>query len=99
MTTKARDCYENKQTVVSFLEAISPTEDLNNETENLLKPSVLYRSLSYQTLESWSRFRRVVSKVEFVNGVNVRFVVTSLATTKVPQVSFYTQSTVPEVDV
>ena len=84
---KARDCYEqNKQTVVSFLEKLfHPQEDLNNETENLLKPSVLYRSLSYQTLESWSRFRRVVSKVEFSpQGVNVRFVVTSLATTKVP---------------
>lgn len=39
---KARDCYEqNKQTVVSFLEQLfHPEEDLNNETENLLKPSL-----------------------------------------------------------
>ena len=90
---KARDCYEqNKQTVVSFLEQLfHPEEDLNNETENLLKPSILYRSLNYQTLESWSRFRRVVSKVEYSpTGVNVRFVVTSLPTDKVPPGELYT---------
>lgn len=83
---KARDCYEhNKQTVVSFLEKLfHPEEDLNNETENFLKPSVLYRSLNYQTEKSWSQFRRVVSKVEYSpKGVKVR-VVTSLATNKVP---------------
>lgn len=95
---KARDCYEhNKQTVVSFLEKLFyPEEDLNNETENLLKPSVLYRSLNYQTLESWSRFRRVVSKVEYSpQGVNIRFVVTSLATDKVPPGKLYTQKYCP----
>lgn len=95
---KARDCYEqNKQTVVSFLEELfHPEEDLNKEAENLLKPSVLYRSLNYQTLESWSRFRRVVSKVEYSpQGVNVRFVVTSLATDKVPPGALYTQNYCP----
>lgn len=95
---KARDCYEqNKQTVVSFLEKVfHPEEDLNNETENLLKPSVLYRSLNYQTLKSWSRFRRVVSKVEYSPGaVNIRFVVTSLATDKVPPGELYTQKYCP----
>jgi len=63
---KARDCYDKtKQTVVSFLKSYFTTRRLEQRNRNLLKPSVLYRSLSYQTLESWSRFRRVVSKVEF----------------------------------
>jgi len=76
-----------------FLEKVfHPEEDLDNETENLLKPSVLYRSLNYQTLKSCRRFRRVVSKVEYSPGaVNIRFVVTSLATDKVPPGELYTQ--------
>ncbi len=94
---QARDYYEhNKQTVLSFLEKLfHPEEDLNKETENLLKPSVLYRSLNYQTLESCRRFRRVVSKVEYSpQCVNVR-VVTSLATDKVPPGELYTQNYCP----
>jgi len=48
----------------------------------------------YQTLESWSRFRRVVSKVEFSpNGVNVRFVVTLQL--PVPPGELYTQKYCP----
>ena len=95
---KAQDCYEqNKQTVVAFLEKLfHPEEDLNREPENLLKPSILYRSLNYQTRESWTRFRRVVSKVEYSPcGVNIRFVVTSLATYKVPNCELYTQKYCP----
>lgn len=95
---KARDCYEQRQqTVVSFLEKLfHPDEDLNNETENLVKPCVLYRSLNYQTHKSWSRFRRVVSKVEYSStGVNTRFVVTSLCADKVPPCKLYTQKYCP----
>lgn len=95
---KARAYYEQrKKPVVSFLEKLfHPEEDLKNEIGNLLKPSVLYRSLNYQTLKSWSRFRRVVSKVEYSSvGVNIRFVVTSLAADKVPPSELYTQKYCP----
>lgn len=69
---------------------------MNNETENLVKPCVLYRSLNYQTHKSWSRFRRVVSKVEYSStGVNTRFVVTDLCADKVPPGKLYTQKYCP----
>lgn len=48
--------------------------------------------LDYQTNESWSRNRRVVSKVEpSSKRTNIRFVVTSLPTDKVPPSKLYTQ--------
>ncbi len=59
-------------------------------------PCVLYRSLNYQTEKSWNRYRRVVSKVEYSHtGVNVRFVVTSIPTDKVPPGELYTHKYCP----
>lgn len=94
---QARVSYEHTlQTVESFLETLfHPSEELK-EVENLVLPCVLYRSLNYQTEKSWSRFRRVVSKVEYSHkGVNVRFVVTSIPTKKVPPSELYTQKYCP----
>ena len=55
-----------------------------------------YRSLDYQTRDSWSRNRRVVSKVEYgAKGTNIRFVVTSLPTNKVPPGELYQQKYCP----
>jgi hypothetical protein len=60
------------------------------------EPVVWYRSLWYKTLESWSRFRRVVSKVEYgVEGFNTRFVVTSVCASKIPPSRLYTQQYCP----
>jgi hypothetical protein len=60
------------------------------------EPVVWYRSLWYKTLESWSRFRRVVSKVEYgVEGFDTRFVVTSVCASKIPPSRLYTQQYCP----
>jgi hypothetical protein len=77
--------------VVSFLETLfSPDEELKTQASELIDSSIWYRSLDYKTLESWSRNRRVVSKVEYsALGCNIRFVVSSLTTSKVPPGKLY----------
>ncbi|BCL40301.1 hypothetical protein NSMS1_67480 (plasmid) [Nostoc sp. MS1] len=58
----------------------------------MIDNSIWYKSLDYQTRESWSRSRRVVCKVEYgTKGAKIRFVVTSLATNKVPPSQLYKQ--------
>lgn len=80
LATQRQACvsYEQTlQTVESFLETLFHPDEELKEVEKLVLPCVLYRSLNYQTEKSWSRFRRVVSKVEYSHtGVKVRFVVT-----------------------
>lgn len=88
---------QNLQTVVDFFETLfTPSDDLKKQATAFVASSVWYCSLDYKTLESWSRNRRVVSKVEYsVQGVNTRFVVTSLPTSKVPPGKLYTQKYCP----
>lgn len=91
---KAKQEFEEKlTTVVSFFETLfMPDEELPELASELIEDSIWYRSLNYQTLESWSRSRRVVSKVEYgAKGNNIRFVVTSLPANKVPPAQLYTQ--------
>ncbi len=66
--------------VVSFWEKqFHPDEDISEEAQQLVKGSLHYRSLYYKRSDSWSRFRRVVSKVTYDDqGLKLRFVVTSL---------------------
>lgn len=95
-TTHKRAKLEFEQklsTVVSFLETVfKPDEQLPSLASDLINNSIWYKSLDYQTRESWSRSRRVVSKVEYgAKGTNIRFVVTSLTTKKVPPAQLYTQ--------
>jgi hypothetical protein len=95
-TTLSRASLEFKQklsTVVSFLETIfKPHEELAEFAGDLINNSIWYKSLDYKTRESWSRSRRVIFKVEYgVKGTNVRFVVTSLSTNKVPPSQLYRQ--------
>jgi hypothetical protein len=48
------------------------------------KPARRFRDFSWSTLDSWSRYRRVISKAEWTSGAaNPRFVVTSLKRTEV----------------
>lgn len=92
--SKASLKFEEKlSTVVSFLETMfKPDEELPELACSLINNSIWYKSLDYKTRESWSRSRRVVSKVEYgVKGTNIRFVVTSLSTNKVPSSKLYTQ--------
>jgi hypothetical protein len=98
MTTTTQDrakleFKEKLSTVVSFLETVFiPDKELPLQAYELIDNSIWYKSLNYQTRESWSRSRRVVCKVEYgVKGTNIRFVVTSLSSKKVPPAQLYTQ--------
>lgn len=54
------------------------------------KPSRVFRDFRYQTRKSWSRFRRVVGKAEWLEkGPNPRFVVTSLSRDEYPAQKLY----------
>lgn len=88
---------QNVSTVVSFLETLfTPDVQLKEMASQLIDNSIWYRSINYQTLTSWSRTRRVVAKVEHgSNGTNVRFVVTSIPTNKIPPGELYTQKYCP----
>lgn len=49
------------------------------ESQRTGQPSRIYKDLEYQTLDSWSRTRRVVGKAEYlIDKQNARFIVTSL---------------------
>ncbi len=98
MTTTTQDrakleFEQNLLPIVSFLETLFiPDEELPQLASELIDNSTWYKSLNYQTRESWSRSRRVVSKVEYgAKGTNIRFVVTSLTANKVPPSQLYTQ--------
>lgn len=95
---RASEEYSQKlQTVVEFFETLfTPSSELTKQVATLVDNSVWYCSLDYKTLESWSRNRRVVSKVEYSSeGVNTHFLVTSMTTTKVPPGRLYTQKYCP----
>ena len=54
------------------------------------KPERLYKDFTYETLETWSRSRRVVGKAQHLPGrSNPRFVVTSLGNEEVPAAELY----------
>jgi len=54
------------------------------------EPARVYRELTYRTLDSWSRSRRVVAKAEHSSkGDNPRFVVTSLLTDEIEAKQLY----------
>jgi hypothetical protein len=83
--------------VVEFFETLfSPSPDLIKSAAACVDNSVWYCSINYQTLDSWSRSRRVVAKVEYSHEeVNTRFVVTSLPINKIPPRQLYTQKYCP----
>jgi len=57
-----------------------------------LRPTPWFRSLYYRTLDSWSRYRRVVCKLTYdADGVKHRFVVTSLPSCQVIPSQLYTE--------
>jgi hypothetical protein len=56
-----------------------PMEQARQEYERTKQPARVFAELCYQTLETWSRQRRVVAKAEQLpNKANPRFVVTSV---------------------
>jgi hypothetical protein len=56
------------------------------------QPARVFKDFRYQTLESWSRPRRVVGKAEYLDkGENPRFVVTSLSAAEIDAGTLYEQ--------
>ncbi len=54
------------------------------------RPARRFKDFSYQTLDSWSRRRRVVAKAEWTGGeANPRFIVTSLRRAETPARALY----------
>jgi hypothetical protein len=95
---RAEQEYSRKiQPIVEFFESLFPGEpDLKKDAGAFIDNSVWYCSLDYQTLDSWSRSRRVVAKVDYsYEEVKTRFVVTSLAVNKIPPGQLYTQKYCP----
>ncbi len=93
----SQEYLQKLQPVTSFLETLlTPSEELKKQAAALVKNSVWYCSLDYQTTDSWSRSRRVVSKIEYSREeVKTRFVVTSLSTKNVPPGRLYTEKYCP----
>jgi len=83
--------------VVEFFETLfPPSPDLIKSAEACIENSVWYASLDYQTLDSWSRNRRIVAEVEYsYEEVNTRFVRTCFPSNKIPLGQLYTQKYCP----
>ncbi len=61
------------------METFFSTDEELEEAKNKVPESTWYRSLCYKTQQSWSRSRRVVTKVCYgCHGAKMRHVVTSL---------------------
>lgn len=94
---KAKADYQQRlEPVTKLMETLfSPEEELE-EAHQLVPESTWYRSVCYKTQESWSRSRRVVTKVCYGSqGVKMRHVVTSLPASKIPPSKLYTNKYCP----
>lgn len=94
---KAKADYDSRlKPVTKLMETFfSPDEELE-EAKKLVPESTWYRSLCYKTQKSWSRSRRVVTKVcHGCHGAKMRHVVTSLPASKIPPSLLYTNKYCP----
>lgn len=83
---KAQSDYESRLQPVTALmeEMLDPDQELE-EANQLVRDATWYRSLCYKTQKSWSRSRRIVTKVSYgSSGLKVRYVVTSLPASTSP---------------
>lgn len=94
---KAKADYDSRlEPITKLMETFfSPDEELE-EAKKLVPESTWYRSLCYKTQKSWSRSRRVVTKVSYgAHGSQMRHVVTSLPASKIPPSLLYTKKYCP----
>ena len=94
---KAKADYESRLEPVTKLMStfFSPDEELS-EPQKLVPSATWYRSLCYKTQTSWSRSRRVVTKVCYGSkGSQMRHVVTSLPASKIPPSLLYKKKYCP----
>lgn len=94
---KAKLDYQQRlQPVTKLMETLFSTEEELSEAKKLVPESTWYRSLCYKTQQSWSRSRRVVTKVYFgYHGLQMRHVVTSLPASSIPPSLLYTKKYCP----
>lgn len=94
---KAKNEYEIKLSpIVELMDSFFEKNQDLEEIRKLVPSSTWYRSLTYQTEKSWSRSRRVVTKVCYGSeGLKIRHVVTSLPTAKIPPSKLYTDKYCP----
>ena len=95
--TKAQDDYSRRlEPVTALMEQMFAPSDEVIEASELVPPAVWYRSLDYKTQNSWSRSRRVVTKVCYASkGLKIRHVVTSLPASQIPPSKLYTDKYCP----
>ena len=94
---KAKIDYQQRLEPVTKMRStlFSPEEELE-EVNKLVPESTWYRSLCYKTQESWSRSRRVVTKVcHGSKGSKIRHVVTSLPASLIQPSQLYTDKYCP----
>ena len=73
-------------------EIVDQMQQAKEAYEHSSEASRVYKDFEYQTLESWSKARRVVGKAEYLpKGENPRFVVTSLSRAEFDARTLYEQ--------
>jgi hypothetical protein len=94
---KARLDYQQRlEPVTELMETLFDKNENLEVVATLVPESTWFRSIYYQTEKSWSRTRRVVTKVCYGSeGLNIRHVVTSLPTSKIPPSQLYTNKYCP----
>lgn len=94
---KAKKEYSRKlEPIVELMESLFEKNEDLEVVGKLVTSSTWYRSLTYQTEKSWSRSRRVVTKVCYGSeGLKIRHVVTSLPAAKIPPSKLYTDKYCP----
>lgn len=94
---KAQNEYEQKlEPVAQLMETLFQKEKELDEVRKIVPDSTWFRSLCYQTEKSWSRQRRVVTKVNYgSDGLKIRHVVTSLPAAKISPSQVYSEKYCP----
>ncbi len=94
---KAKADYETRlEPVTELMETLFYPDEELSEAKKLVPESTWYRSLYYKTQKSWSRSRRVVTKVSYGSkGSKMRHVVTSLPASLIPPSLLYTNKYCP----
>ncbi|MDJ0572006.1 MAG: IS1380 family transposase [Pleurocapsa sp. MO_192.B19] len=94
---KAKADYESRlKPVTKLMETFFSTDEELEEVKKLVPSAIWYRSLCYKTQKSWSRSRRVVTKVCYGSkGSQMRHIVTSLPASSIPPSLLYAKKYCP----
>ncbi len=94
---KAKADYETRlEPITKIRSTFFSTDEELSEAKKLVPEAIWYRSLCYKTQKSWSRSRRVVTKVCYGSkGSQMRHIVTSLPASKISPSKLYTDKYCP----